>query len=290
MAKNNERIDYLVRDKNEFKKQVLERLSIGEAFVARKMLTKEESGKCWSEFIVWDEYNLEMLKNAFEFPNNVYADDYNRIRPYVGGIYFPGSYKEPTIQESIESTRNEMNSQVWKLARFSEKIELLREKINPLVQKKSKFRLDDLLRLLSRFHKISQELRDRRADRQPIIIRDEYDVQYILGALLKIYFDDIRPEEFSPSNSGANSRLDFVLKEEKIIIETKMTHENQKTKTLGEELLVDIGRYKAYPDCSDLVIFIYDKGDFIMNKKGFKHDLEVQSTTDMTVSVVIIPD
>ncbi|MFA6072410.1 MAG: hypothetical protein WC810_27930, partial [Janthinobacterium sp.] len=81
------------------------------------MSTKEESGACWKEFIIWDQYNLEMIRQAFEFPDNVYAEDYNRIRDSVGGIYFPGTYKEPTMQESIESTRSEMSAQIWKFER-----------------------------------------------------------------------------------------------------------------------------------------------------------------------------
>jgi hypothetical protein len=128
------------------------------------------------------------------------------------------------------------------------------------------------------------------ADREPLVIKDEYDVQYLLNTLLKLHFDDLRVEEFSPSNSGANTRLDFVLKNEVIVLETKMTNEKLKTKTLGEELLIDIGRYKAYPGFTDLVIFIYDKGDHITNKRGFSADLEKQATPQMKVTVVIIPD
>lgn len=291
MIKSNGRIDYLTRDKSEFQKQVLNRLAIGIEFVERRMSTKEESEACWKEFIIWDQYNLEMIRQAFEFPDNVYAEDYNRIRASVGGFYFPGKRKEPTVQESIESTRNEMSAQVWKFERFSEKIELLKVKIDPDQHTKShKYDLDDLLKFLRRFHKVAQELRSRRSDREPIVIRDEYDVQYLLGALLKLYFDDVRPEDYSPSYAGANTRLDFVLKEEKIIIETKMTNETLKAKTLGEELLIDIGRYKSYPDCRNLVIFVYDKGDYITNKRGLISDLEKQSTQEMTVSVVIVPE
>lgn len=291
MAKNNTRVDFLILDKEEFKQKVFDRLKVGKDFVERKMPTKQESEKCWKEFIIWDQYNLEMIRQAFEFPDNVYAEEYNRIRASAGGIYFPGTYKEPTIQESIESTRSEMSAQVWKFERFSEKIELLKEKIDPNQHTKShKYDLDDLLKLLRRFHKVAQELRSRRSDREPVVIRDEYDVQYLLRALLKLYFDDVRPEEYSPSNAGANTRLDFVLKEEKIIIETKMTNESLKTKILGEELLVDIARYKAYPNCQHLVIFIYDKGDHIINKRGLIADLEKQSTIDMTISVIIVPE
>ena len=69
-----------------------------------------------------------------------------------------------------------------------------------------------------------------------------------------------------------------------------MTSETLNTKTLGEELLIDIGRYKSYPNCRRLVLFVYDKGDYITNKRGLIADLEKQSTKEMTVSVVIVPE
>lgn len=291
MAKNSARVDYLITDKQEFKQKVEERLQVGKDFVARKMVTLAESADCWKEFIKWDHYNLEMIKQAFEYPDNVYAYDYDRTKDSAGGIYFSGNRREPTVQEQIESTRSEMDAQVWRFERFSEKIELL--KIKPgliLSTQPVKSGLDNLLTLLSRYHKVAQEFRNRRTDREPFVIKDEYDVQYLLGALLKLYFDDIRPEDYSPSNAGANTRVDFALKDERIIVETKMINDNLKVKTLGEELLIDIGRYKAYPNCDHLVILIYDKGDHIINKRGFIADLEHQSSNELKVKVVIQPE
>jgi DNA-binding sugar fermentation-stimulating protein len=59
------------------------------------------------------------------------------------------------------------------------------------------------------------------ANRNTIEIEDEYDVQDLFHALLKLYFDDIRPEEYTPSYGGSASRVDFLLKDEQIIIEIK---------------------------------------------------------------------
>lgn len=289
MANNIGRVDFLISDPEKFKEKVGKRLQIGKEFASRKMSTEEDSSNCWKEFIKWDHYNLEMLKQAFEFPDNAYATDYDRNRSFGGGIYIPGARKEPTLEESIQSTRNEMAAQVWKFERFYDKIDLLKVKIDPnhIPQNSS---LHNLLGILNRFHKVAQELRGRRMDREPVIIQDEYDVQYLLAALLKLHFNDIRPEESSPSHAGSNSRIDFVLREERIIIETKMTSEKFRIKNLGEELLVDIGRYKEYPGCDHLVIFVYDKGDHILNKRGFCSDLEKNSTPEMRVTVIVTPD
>ena len=147
-------------------------------------------------------------------------------------------------------------------------------------------RLDNLF---NNFHRVAQELRDRYSGRRTLLIKDEYDVQDLLNALLRVDFHDVRPEDYSPSNSGSNSRIDFILKNEKIGIEVKMTNKNLKDKKIGEELLIDIGRYKEHPDCSSLIIFIYDQLDFIRNKQGLKRDLEQNSSEEFTIKVYINP-
>jgi hypothetical protein len=75
--------------------------------------------------------------------------------------------------------------------------------------------------ICSRFHLVTKQLRTRYADRDSLIVADEYDVQDLLHALLKIDFDDIRPEEWTPSYAGGSSRVDFLLKNEQIIVEVK---------------------------------------------------------------------
>jgi hypothetical protein len=54
-------------------------------------------------------------------------------------------------------------------------------------------------KLLARFHQVAQQLRKRHGYRDSLRISDEYDVQDLLHALLRIEFDDIRPE---PPESG----------------------------------------------------------------------------------------
>lgn len=289
MKQQGEQYVILVLEKDILKQKVYGRLQTGIDFLSQKITNEKEKDEWWDSFIDWDIYNVELIKQAFDKPDNSYAEDYKRSTGFVGAV-FGGTYKKPTFQESVESCRDEMKHQVRKLKWFYEKIDLLKtnEKISKLDIRKDKF--NQLLNLLSRFHKVAQELRDRRQGRDTVIIKDEYDVQDLLNAILYLNFDDIRKEEFSPSNSGSNSRIDFVLKKEKIILEVKISSDRLGAKKLGEELLVDIGRYKEYPDCSDLVIFIYDKEDHIRNKKGLISDLQKQSIHELTVTVIINPD
>ena len=76
--------------------------------------------------------------------------------------------------------------------------------------------LDKVVLILNRFHRIARQLHHRYEDREALFINDEYDVQDLLHALLLMFFDDIRPEEYSPSYAGRSSRVDFLLKNEKI--------------------------------------------------------------------------
>ena len=89
-------------------------------------------------------------------------------------------------------------------------------------------------------------------------ITDEYDVQDLLYALLRLDFDDIRAEDWTPSYAGGSARMDFLLKKEQVVIEVKKTREKLADREIGEQLMIDIAKYKAHPDCRTLISFIYD--------------------------------
>ncbi|EJF8822134.1 malate dehydrogenase, partial [Salmonella enterica subsp. enterica serovar Infantis] len=115
---------------------------------------------------------------------------------------------------------------------------------------------------------------------------DEYDVQDLVHALLTLHFDDIRPEEGSPSFAGSSSRQDFLLKKEKIVIEVKKTRRSLGANKIGEELLIDMARYRAHPDCETLVCFVYDPEGWVTNPKGVIDDLEGKDTEGKTRVVI----
>ncbi len=129
-------------------------------------------------------------------------------------------------------------------------------------------------RVLYRFKIIANQLSHRHDNRNTITIKDEYDVQDLLHALLKVDFDDIRPEEWTPSYAGGAVRMDFLLKEFDTVIEVKMTRNSMTSKTLGEELIVDIEKYQCHPDCKKLYCFVYDPEMRLGNPIGLKKDLE----------------
>ena len=136
---------------------------------------------------------------------------------------------------------------------------------------------------------MARRLRNRHADRETLDVNDEYDVQDLLNALLALDFDDVRPEEWTPSYAGKSARMDFLLKKEKIVVEVKMTRKGLADKEVGDQLIVDIERYKEHPDCDTLICFVYDPDGRITNPQGLSGDLQRQSKDDLEVIVFINP-
>ena len=145
-----------------------------------------------------------------------------------------------------------------------------------------------LSRIFEKFHVCTRQLKRRHAGRSTLDITDEYDVQDLLNAILRLHFEDVRPEEWTPSYAGGNNRMDFLLKEEEISIEVKMTRDGLKDKEVGEQLIIDIAKYKAHPQCKTLYCFVFDPEGYIRNPRGLENDL----TTDhdgLSVKVYIRP-
>ena len=69
---------------------------------------------------------------------------------------------------------------------------------------------------------------------------------------------DLRKEESIPSFAGSAARMDFLLKDEKTVLEIKMPHGAQGQKQIKTQLIEDITTYLAHSDYKTFVGFIYD--------------------------------
>ena len=144
--------------------------------------------------------------------------------------------------------------------------------------------------LCDRFHLFAEQLKIRHGKdkRHTLEIHDEYDVQDLFHALLTLYFDDIRDEEWTTTYAGRASRTDLLLKQEQTVIEIKKTREKLTNKEVGEQLIIDIARYKSHPDCQNLICFVYDPERRIKNPRGIENDLS-KTTDGLAVKVFIRP-
>ena len=144
-----------------------------------------------------------------------------------------------------------------------------------------------LEKIFVNFHRCTRSILNRHANRETLEIKDEYDVQDLLEGILRLFVEDVRPEDYVPSYAGGNSRTDFYLPKYNMYIETKMTRDGLKDKEVGEQLIIDIARYRE--KCSKLICFVYDKESVLKNPCGLINDLQKLSTEKLAVQVYIAP-
>ncbi|WP_152520795.1 PD-(D/E)XK nuclease domain-containing protein [Nocardiopsis halophila] len=198
-----------------------------------------------------------------------------RIKAFIGNPLKPNPlYKEPQDNESlpIDPMLNPFNS------RFREPLLEQRQALLNAYERMGIGSdiaevLDQLQAMMERLPFALAALAEQTQGRDGISIRDEYDLQRVLHALLVLHFDDVRPEDYSPSRAGANTRIDFIIKDVRIAVEAKMTRNGLGRKELGNELAEDILRYKAHPDASALFAIIYDPSRKVLNPRGFERDI-----------------
>ena len=117
---------------------------------------------------------------------------------------------------------------------------------------------DKIVSLCRRFPDSVDCLQKRQRGRGSFSIADEYDVQDLLHSILRLHFDDVRPEEVTPSYAGNSSRVDFYLRAERVVVEAKMTRQNLKQKEVTDELIIDAARYSQMDHVDTLICLIYD--------------------------------
>lgn len=240
--------------------------------------------KTWDNLESWIAKATPIIRRDW----TEFLDDFQKVsaKPRGAGVIFMN--RDLTISDS-ESRR------LWK--QDNEKTERVRQGTLSFLdgilalslEAKSESVVERILFLCQRFPIFARELRNRQRGRLPIEIQDEYDVQYLLLALLRLHFDDIRPEVWTPNYAGGSARMDFLLKKEKIVVEVKKTSDTlSRDSHIADQLIVDIERYAEYPDCELLICFIYDPARLIDNPKGIEQDLS-GIRENIEVLVVISP-
>jgi hypothetical protein len=133
---------------------------------------------------------------------------------------------------------------------------------------------------------VQRQLAKRHSRRASISLNDEYDFQDLTHGLLRLFFDDVRAEKWTPDYAGGSSRIDFVLPVCRLGIELKHAKILTKKK-VGDQLLIDIARYKKETSVRHLVCLVFDYEGKIANPRGLETDLSVP-TEGMGVTVKII--
>ena len=187
---------------------------------------------------------------------------------------------------SVEEIRSVVKSLKTRIERNPSLFESVTGEITVGAEEKKRF--DGIEVIANRFHAVVMQLRQRHNNRNTLDVNDEYDVQNLFHSLLRLYFNDIRPEEWVPTYAGGASRSDFLLPEINTVIELKKTRQSMSTKELGEQLIVDIAKYKKHPQCSRLICFVYDPEGRVTNPRGIENDLS-DCDSDIDVRTIIVP-
>ena len=217
---------------------------------------------------------------------HVFGEDSNHVNEFDAIRWKPGSYYSSNAEQAFMEaySRGMSNAQALLESMIEEIVEYWNESdVEP-----SPDPTVSVEKLCNRFHIVAQQLQARHDNRQPFGIDDEYDVQDLLHALLKLFYDDVRPEEYTPSYAGKSSRMDFLLKDEQTVIETKKTGKSLGEKDVGDQLIIDIERYKPHPDCQRLICFVYDPEGRIRNPIGIENDL-TRTHDGLEVRVIVAP-
>lgn len=142
--------------------------------------------------------------------------------------------------------------------------------------------------ILRNFPDAFRKMSKRRKGRDPLQLKDEYDLQYILNIVLSPLYEDVREEENSPSHGGSSSRIDFLIKDGKLAIETKYCREGMRSKDIKSQLSEDVEHYRSHPDCNTLICLVYDPDGNIENPTGFENDLSGDRGA-LELKTIVIP-
>lgn len=126
---------------------------------------------------------------------------------------------------------------------------------------------------IDNFPVIRRFLENRKHKRPPITMENEYDTQDILFCLLRASFNDASLEEWTPPHAGSSKRIDIVLPSIQTVLEVKHIRDRRHAKRVGDELKIDIESYHTHPKCKQLIAFVHDPEQYIVDPEPLMRDL-----------------
>ena len=265
----------------EASERVADQSNKGKDILNTRIGTEEELHQAKAHHRTWKDFTKELLNQIFN------TDDIAAEFAKLGGAFIAYLDYVPSLQEKINDLNEDLGGDLERLSSIYERLELFPVTVSgPPPEATGPAEIVELI--ARRFHVVARQLRQRHDNRSTIEIADEYDVQDLLHALLKIFFNDIRPEEWTPSYAEGASRMDFLLKAEQVVVELKKSRQGLAGKQVADQLLIDIARYRTHPDCRSLICFVYDPDGRIANPDGLESDLS-QPVNGVPVKVIVAP-
>lgn len=148
--------------------------------------------------------------------------------------------------------------------------------------------VDALRKVCLRFHAVARQLRLRKDYRTTLEVEDDYDLQDLLCALLKLEFDEVGADEWTPPYAGGSTRTTLLLNRDRLAVVAKKTRSGLTTKELAEQVAADTAHYASHKPCAHLFCFIYDPEGRIGSPTRLETDLTSVSDA-FTVDVLVAP-
>ena len=142
--------------------------------------------------------------------------------------------------------------------------------------------------LCCRFHSVARQLRLRGEYRTTLNVEDEFDAQDLLHALLRIQFDNIDADEWTPSYSSGAPRTTLLLNDGRLAVIVKKTRPGLNAKDLTDQLRIDAERYRSHGCCTTLLCFMYDPEGRIGNPRGLEASL-TSVNDSFVIDVLVAP-
>lgn len=142
--------------------------------------------------------------------------------------------------------------------------------------------------LCCRFHSVARQLRLRGEYRATLSVEDEFDAQDLLHALLRIQFDNIETDEWTPSYSSGVPRTTLLLNDSRLAVIVKKTRPGLNAKDLTDQLRIDAERYRSHGHCTTLLCFMYDPEGRIGNPRGLEASL-TSVNDSFVIDVLVAP-
>lgn len=205
-------IPQLLMSRAKAEKLLQNQIKRGETAQAGDIFSDEGLKEILDRIDAWEEQTKDLLKSMFD--SSELADRFTRAA---------SEYKKGTnLKQNISYVGGRVTYKNYCLDEIRKDLSLYEEVEEEKSVKDSPEKYIKVLdKISTRFHIIVRQLRERYNDRETLDVKDEYDVQDLLHAILRLFFDDIRAEDVSPQYAGGSARVDFLVKQEQIVIETK---------------------------------------------------------------------
>src|ERR1700691_1359112 len=74
----------LMKPRELFKNELIERISIGEELANRSINSEQDNIALYKDYSDWHDYNSELVKRAFNKPDSEYYNEYSDINRNIG--------------------------------------------------------------------------------------------------------------------------------------------------------------------------------------------------------------